>query len=216
MIIIINFIYLIFLYRGDEILHQNRSCIFMNKKRDDFISWLLEILGPVLMGSKPAELISLPKHDIHLSDKLTKIEKYIGKCKKISYIILTYKETSIKVFFYNPICLDIYLSDYKNLRFLKSQGYPENYNFYDYLQYLTNKIEDGFIPDEIGVFLGYPLKDIIGYIGHPSLKLTKINGWRVYGDTRLSDKKLKEFIDAKCKMRHLLQQFTPEKVLFSM
>ncbi|SHK60846.1 Protein of unknown function [Tepidibacter formicigenes DSM 15518] len=60
-------------------------------------------------------------------------------------------------------------------------------------------MKNGSIPDEIGVFLGYPLKDVMGFIGHPSLKLTKIKGWRVYGDSRLSDKRYMEFFNARKK-----------------
>ncbi len=191
------------------------SNIFIDKNINDFFTRLIEMLGPVLIGSKPAELISLPRHDSQLKKKIRKIEKYIGNCQKVSYRIITYKKTSLKVLFYNPQLLNNYLMDYRNLKFLKSHGYPKDYTLNDYLEYLIKNIEEGTIPHEIGVFLGYPLKDIIGFIGHPSLKLTKVNGWRVYGDTKVSDKKFKEFLEAKIKIRNLLNQYTPEKVLFS-
>lgn len=191
------------------------SCIFKNKKSDEFINWLVEVLAPVLMGSKPSELISLPKYDSELTNKINIIEEYIGKCNRIEYKIYVYKNNSIKVFFYNPIALNNCLMEKRNLRFLKSLGYPREYSLYNYLRFLVNRIKNNFIPDEIGIFLGYPLKDIIGFMGHPSLKLTKVNGWRVYGDPRLSDMKFKEFIEAKLKIRNLLNQYTPEKVLFS-
>lgn len=193
--------------------YKSNSCIFRDKNEDDFLAWLVEVLGPVLIGSKPAELISLPKYDSKLQNKVEKIEKYIGNCHRISYKIIKYKNTSIKVLFYNPTSLDNHLSESRNIKFLKSVGYPNEYNLQEYLKFIIEKIEDGFIPSEIGVFLGYPLKDILGFIGHPSLKLTKVNGWRVYGDSRLSDKKLKEFLDAKDKIRNLLNQYTPERVL---
>ena len=192
---------------------KSNSCIIKDKNEDDFLTWLVKVLGPVLVGSKPAELISLPKYDCQLINKVEKIEKYIDNCQRISYKILAYKNTSIKVLFYNPMSLDYHLSENRNMKFLKSVGYPNEYNLKAYLEFLIKKIEDGFIPSEIGVFLGYPLKDIIGFIGHPSLKLTKVNGWRVYGDPRLSDRKLKEFSDAKDKIRNMLSQYTPEKVL---
>ena len=191
------------------------SKIFIDKNINDFFIRLIEMLAPVLIGSKPAELISLPRYDSQLKKKIRKIEKYIGNCNKVSYRIITYKNTSLKVLFYNPQLLNNYLMDHRNLKFLKSHGYPEDYTLNDYLEYLIKNIEDGIIPHEIGVFLGYPLKDIIGFIGHPSLKLTKVNGWRVYGDTEVSDKKFKEFLEAKTEIRSLLNQYTPEKVLFS-
>jgi hypothetical protein len=193
--------------------YKSNSCIFREKNEDDFLTWLVEILGPVLVGSKPAEIISLPKYDSQLINKVEKIEKYIGNCHRISYKIITYKNTSIKVLFYNPISLENHLAENRNIRFLRSVGYPNEYKLQDYLKFLTDKIKYGDIPSEIGVFLGYPLKDIIGFIGHPSLKLTKVNGWRVYGDPRVSDRKFNEFLDAKNKIRNLLSQYAPEKVL---
>lgn len=117
--------------------------------------------------------------------------------------------------FYNPKALDDCLKDKRNRRFLEELGYPKEYNLNDYLLCLIAKIETGSIPDEIGIFLGYPLKDIIGFMGHPSLKLTKVNGWRVYGDPKLSDMKFREFLEAKNEVRSLLKHYTPEKVLFS-
>lgn len=198
---------------GEKMVDQKYRCVFRDKTDDKFLSQIVETLGPVLLGSKPAELISLPKHDSQWASKLSKIESHIGKCKKIRYKIFNYRDTSIKVLFYNPKTLDDCLRDKRNRRFLEELGYPKDYNLNDYLLCLIEKMETGYIPDEIGVFLGYPFKDIIGFMGHPSLKLTKVNGWRVYGNPKLSDIKFREFLDARNEVRALLQNFTPEKVL---
>ncbi len=195
--------------------HQNEACIFSKKENDTFLAWLVEVLAPVIMGSKPAEIISLPVNDKELSDKLVKIETSIGKCPRLAFRIFKYKDTSIKVFFYNPAAANHHLSDCRNITFLRKLGYPAAYNLSEYIDFLVKKIEAGVIPDEIGVFLGYPLKDIIGFMGHPSLKLTKVNGWRVYGDPTLSDKRLGEFLKAKTEIRMLLKNLTPESVLLS-
>jgi hypothetical protein len=84
-----------------------------------------------------------------------------------------------------------------------------------YLNLLLDKMQTGEIPDEIGIFLGYPLKDVIGFIGHTSLKLTKINGWRVYGDPRLSDEKHNSFVKAKEHMKKMLEYDTPIHIVQS-
>lgn len=191
------------------------SCILAHKRNNSFIWWLVELLGPVLMGSKPAELLSFPKHDKHLLRKIDSIEKHMGKCKRITYRFFENKDGNLKVLFYNPKILDTCLRDYRNMKFLKTLGYPKQYNLDEYLRIIIDKMIGGNIPHEIGVFLGYPLKDIMGFIGHPSLKLTKVNGWRVYGDPRLSDERFNEFIEAKNKIKKLLEFNEPEKVLVS-
>lgn len=196
-------------------MHKTESCILRHKNEDRFLTWLVETLGPVIIGSKPAELISLSYQDPALAEKLKKIDSCIGKCNKICYEVFTYKKSSIKVLFYNPVTLNEQLMDHRNRRFLASLGYAEHYSVKEYLMDLIDKIENGCIPSEIGVFLGYPLKDIMGFIGHPSLKLTKVNGWRVYGDPKISDIRFREFSEAKDKMKNLLTQFSIENVLYS-
>ncbi|SHK02315.1 DUF3793 family protein [Paramaledivibacter caminithermalis] len=191
------------------------TCILSHKINDDFVVWLVGILGPVLMGSKPAELLSFPKQDKYLLKKIQNIEKHMAKCKRITYKSFEFKNNSVKILFYNPKTLDQNLKEYRNMRFLKSVGYPEKYDLEIYVQFIVDKMKDGVIPHEIGVFLGYPLKDIIGFIGHPSLKLTKINGWRVYGDPKLSDRRFNEFLEAKNKIKKLLESNKPEEVLLS-
>jgi len=193
----------------------SKACVLSYKRKNDFIGWLVEVLGPVLMGSKPAELLSFPKYDKHLLKKIDSIEKYMGRCRRITYRLFENQNGNIKILFYNRKALDENLREYRNMKFLKGLGYPEQYNLDKYLEIIINKMINGVIPHEIGVFLGYPLKDIIGFIGHPSLKLTKINGWRVYGDPRLSDKRLNEFLEAKDKVKRLLQSNKPEKILLS-
>jgi hypothetical protein len=74
-------------------------------------------------------------------------------------------------------------------------------------------VKKGKIPDEIGIFLGYPLKDVMGFIGHASLKLTKVNGWRVYGDPRISDEKHNDFRKAKEYVNGLLLHNSPSNIL---
>ena len=194
----------------------SESCALSYKRNDDFIGWLVEILGPVLMGSKPAELLSFPKHEKQLLKKIKDIEKHIGECKRITYRMFINKNDSIKILFYNPKTLDESLRNFSNMKFLQTLGYPKQYDLDVYLNMIVDKMSEGSIPHEIGVFLGYPLKDIIGFIGHPALKLTKINGWRVYGDPTISDQRFNEFTEAKKKVKKLLQFNRPEKLLISM
>lgn len=182
---------------------------------DEFIKWIVEILGPVLFGVKPAELLSFPMRDPHTLTKLNKIHDVFSKCHKVSFEIFEYNNTSIKVMFYHPSFLDKVLRDPRNFKFLRERGYPEEYDQKLYLRCIIEKMIEGTIPDEIGIFLGYPLKDVLGFIGHPSLKLTKVSGWRIYGNARLSDLKYEEFLNAKSKVKHLLESHSPQTVILT-
>lgn len=191
-----------------------KECILKQNNNDKFITWLVENLGPLLYGTKPSELISLPICDKKVSNKLNIVKNCMKKCNKLSYKIFSYNQSSIKVFFYNPMVLDNCLKDHRNTYFFKSLGYPDEYKMDSYLEHIISKMKNGRIPDEIGIFLGYPLKDVMGFIGHSSLKLTKVNGWRVYGDPRISDEKFNSIINAKKMIKELLKYDKPENILF--
>ena len=191
------------------------DCVLKNSK-NEYLTWLVGLLGPVLMGSKPAELISFPNFDNSKDNKINLIKEHFKICKRIKFKVISLKNNSTKVFFYNPDSLCMYLNEHKNKRFLQSKGYPLNYELNDYIDAMITTIENGVIPDEIGVFLGYPLKDIMGFIGHPSLNLTKVNGWRVYGNPRISDMRYKEFTDDRNHISNLLESKDFTEVLYMM
>ncbi|QZY55367.1 DUF3793 family protein [Crassaminicella profunda] len=194
-------------------LQKEKNPICFQQSNDEFIKWLVQILGPVILGAKPSEILSFPSHDKTLNEKINKINHYFGNCKKISFKIFHFNHKSTKILFYKPVSLDGVLRDFKNAKFLKSIGYPKEYNLELYLNHMIEKIIQGTIPDEIGLFLGYPLKDVLGFMGHPSLKLTKVNGWRVYGDATLSDKTYDEFLKAKAQIKNLLTFCSMHKIL---
>lgn len=193
----------------------NLNSCCCRKINDDFIKRIVELIGPVILGIKPAEILSFPYDDMNFEDKMLQIENFFTECKKIDLVKFTYKTKSVKVIFYNSKSLEKTLKDKRNSKILKSMGYPKVYNLKQYLDHLVSKMSEGSIPHEIGIFLGYPLKDVLGFLGHPSLKLTKVNGWRVYGDPRISDEKFKEFISAKFKIKNMLKYHPPKKVLLT-
>ncbi|MCT4606988.1 MAG: DUF3793 family protein [Marinisporobacter sp.] len=192
---------------------QENKPICFQRSNDSFVKWLVQILGPVILGAKPSEILSFPSHDKELHEKIDKIHHYFGNCKKISFKIFYFNHKSTKVLFYKPVSLNAVLKDFRNAKFLKSIGYPKEYTLESYLDLMIDKIRKGSIPDEIGLFLGYPLKDVIGFIGHPSLKLTKVNGWRVYGDATLSDQTYNEFLKARATIKKLLTFANMDQIL---
>lgn len=167
-----------------------------SKKRKEFESFcreLLENIGATLMGSKPVELrtVGLQKRDSY---------KYWEECKKI---ILNYEEIEIieleendnkvKVLFYHSFALDKQLNKKTNLMFLKRVGYPEEYELFKYINYLIMRLQKEDFPHEIGVFFGYPLKDVLGFMGNVDLPLVEQGEWKIYGKKSISLFKQKEF-----------------------
>ena len=93
----------------------------------------------------------------------------------------------------------------KCLNFLKFIGYPSDYNLDSYIELLIDKLHTKDFPHEIGIFLGYPLKDVVGFMGYGNYKFCKTRYWKVYGDESISDSVYNKFINDRSKMKKLLE-----------
>lgn len=104
-----------------------------------------------------------------------------------------------KILFYHRTALGEVLSDQRNQRFLLQQGYSADENVEKLLDQVVDRLINHEVPHVIGLLLGYPLKDVMGFMGHPSLKLTKVEGWRVYGNPKPSDERYAKIMEARKK-----------------
>ena len=178
-----------------------------------FQYWLTEKLAPVLLAAKPAELLCFSGDDEEGARRVLMIQQYVNKISCVDFKKFSMINGRQKILFFHRGALEKTLRDSRNHRFLLKQGYPETVNMEAYLDLLVLKISTGKIPHEIGVFLGYPLKDVLGYIGHPSLKLTKVNGWKIYGNPTASDRTYEAIVKAKETIRQQLAKLDPDQVI---
>ena len=182
----------------------NRNCC-ENKINSSYIKWLIEVLGPVILGSKPAEILNLSSIDMNKESKLNYIKSFFSNCSKLSYKIINIPDGGIRLVFINKDALSITLNNKKCLNFLKFIGYPSNYNLDEYLNILIDKLNSDNFPHEIGIFLGYPLKDVVGFMGYGKYKFCKTRYWKVYGDESVSDEVYNKFISDRAKIKVLLE-----------
>lgn len=184
-----------------------------NKINSSYIKWLVEILGPVFLGSKPSEIISVPFHDANRFEKLDDINRYFSKCKKIEYIVIHKENKATKVLFINRDALSKKLSCKKCQNFLKYLGYPKDIDIDSCLNHLVEKLKGDDFPDEIGIFLGYPIKDVVGFMGYGNYTSYNTKYWRVYGDPKPSEDLYSKFLYHRSKMRNLLKTKNLDNIL---
>ena len=137
--------------------------------------------------------------------KLNDIKSFFSNCSKLTYNVINISDGGIRIIFINKISLSNVLNNKKCLNFLKFIGYPSEYNIDNYINILINKLNSKDFPHEIGIFLGYPLKDVVGFMGYGNYKFCKTRYWRVYGDESISDKICNTFINDRSKMKSLLE-----------
>lgn len=86
------------------------------------------------------------------------------------------------VLLYGPGLLEGLLNKPNARNFLLKAGYPPYERAAQALEELTRRMRPGDFPHEIGLFLGYPLKDVAGFMGWAAIPFSSNGPWRIYGD----------------------------------
>lgn len=144
--------------------------------------------GPALAGIKPANIASCSK--IQFPDVYDDIEKINNQLnvKDIYAEIICECDKRALVMVYRKKVLEDHLKKKEMQRFLSEYGYMQDYNLKEYIAFLKTRLSMGEFPHEIGVFLGYPLHDIYGFINHRDEGCLLIGEWKVYDDAEYAKK----------------------------
>ncbi|SCH89733.1 DUF3793 family protein [Romboutsia sp. Marseille-P6047] len=181
----------------------NKNCC-ENKLNSPYIKKILEILGPVILGSKPAEILNISGEMNLKKNKLNEIESFFDKCSKINYKIINTYDGGIRVLFINKKSMSRVFTNKKCINFLKFLGYPSDYDMETYINVLINKLHSPNFPNEIGIFLGYPLKDVLGFMGYGKNELYTTRVWKIYGDPSISYEVCNSFLKDRAIMKEMI------------
>ena len=147
-----------------------------------FEQTVIHLGAPTLCGVKPSSLVSVSKEVLFCEYKKILLWNKIleGSQKKIK--IAKRGENLFLLFIYDEKLVQEILSNPEVLSYLNLKGYFTDKGISNVLNELLNRLSycESF-PHEIGVFLGYPLEDVVGYEKYSGTK-TKFSGaWAVYG-----------------------------------
>ena len=185
-------------------LECNKKCC-ENKSNSLYIKRILEMLGAVILGSKPAEIINVPGSKEDKKIKLSQIEAFFSNCSRITYRIITTHDGGKRVLFINEKSMEKVLVNKRCINFLKFVGYPADYELNDYMDELVFRLQSEEFPHEIGVFLGYPLKNVLGFMGYGKNELVEVRNWRIYGDKEISYEVYNNFMRDKAIMKEMIE-----------
>lgn len=141
--------------------------------------------SPTLSGLKPANLLSLSKEDYPNLPEL--VQEYSGllSCKGISFSILCECSCRWLLLIFRREMLQTQLSSPAVQSLLAEEGYPisSSIDVDHLLSHLKSRLTsaDNF-PHEIGVFLGYPLEDVLGFRRFKGEGCKLCGYWKVYSD----------------------------------
>ena len=91
--------------------------------------------------------------------------------------------------------------------FLTEWGYDTGRGCGALLEQLSERLcLEGEFPHEIGVFLGYPLEDVVGFIRHRGRNYTCCGCWKAYGDPEAARRRFDAYHRCTAVCRERLRQ----------
>lgn len=157
-----------------------------------FDSMLARYCAPVLAGVKCANMISVREEETDHLARLLAIYNHTLSRHGIRAEILCRYRTHTLVLVYRPDLLWSQLRNNDVRKFLTSLGYCRWENLDALLCQLKERCARHCIPHEIGLFLNYPLEDVICFMqGNTQCKLCGY--WKVYSDVDFARKRFSQF-----------------------
>lgn len=144
--------------------------------------YLIEYCAPTLASLKPANLFSL---NLPEEPKLQyQIDRVNGWLEKKGLMLIELRRCGDKALLY--LCRTSQMQrelDHVDIRhFLAEYGYEDLDLEYALARLKKRLAESEEFPHEIGVFLGYPLGDVIGFIENEGRNCKCSGWWKVYCD----------------------------------
>ena len=141
---------------------------------------IIEHCSPTLAGIKPAGLFSCcMASEEKILEEIRQLNMELGK-KGIVVSVMAKKDGRALIYVYRAGLLKKALENEDTKEFLKKYGYDglSAEKSVARLKHRLAQFED--FPHEIGVFLGYPLEDVKGFIENEGRNCKCVGCWKVY------------------------------------
>jgi len=181
---------------------------------DSFAEWLALELAPTICNNKPSTVLSFSNST---SMPLFSMWQKYGHCvlegSIVQQFVLRETPKSVVVLFYHPEGLRKCMEENSHKAFLEQCGYHVEGGLEQCLALLRNRYQDT-CPHEIGLLLGIPLKDVLGFMGLSPLPLTCRGQWKIYGDPKGSLSAMRCFVEDRRRVEEQLRLgLAPRQVL---
>lgn len=143
---------------------------------------LIEHCAPALAGIKTANLFNCSCPDIHsFYQELQRINALLSP-KGVRAEVLRVSPGRALLYVFRKRQLEADLSRNGVHDLLQRYGYPDR-GISDCIRHLCRRLDQAdCFPHEIGLFLGYPLEDVLGFIRHRGKNCKCCGVWKVYCD----------------------------------
>ncbi len=183
-------------------------------QEQSFPAWLLRQLAPTLLGSKSATVLSL--QDTPCCNAFSEWQKNGPKLlasSPLDFLILRELPDRMTILFYQAAALQRLLRRRCNKEFFLRRGYPLDSGLGAVLQRLKVRFAEISCPHEIGLLLGIPLKDVIGFMELRCPLQNCPGPWKVYCHPEGSKRLMRRFLADEHLIVSLLQKGCPPDFL---
>lgn len=183
------------------------------------IDYLMHLIGyqfaPVRQGVKPGVLLTFcNERHRRLRDIWLEHAGEISRHAGFDFYPLQQTSERITVLFYHPELLWKTLSDEESALFLNQCGYPSPLTLETALGVLAHRCRSRGCPHEIGIFLGIPIPDILGFVVNGGKQALAEGFWKVYEDPGPKLALFARFKEARrCFIRFIMAGNTPQEYL---
>lgn len=149
---------------------------------------LIRNCSPTLAGIKPGNLFSCKYPSQRaLMQYIRRINRTLVP-KGVRVMVMRADEGRALIYVFRYTALQKVLQDPKTIQILRYFGYRENRVEPCLCRLLSRCQERVDFPHEIGLFLGYPPEDVIGFIQNKARNQKCTGFWKVYGDEEEAQK----------------------------
>lgn len=173
---------------------------------------LIEHCSPTLAGIKVASLYRFsPEDHCHFAERY----RFLSRCfsrrgMKLTILKGCRATNSWLLYLYREEWLERLLSDAEILNYLADLDYDASAGARGLLRQLTRRIclQRDF-PHEIGIFLGYPLEDVKGFIENKGKDYACSGCWKSYGDPGEARRRFSSYRACKAIYKRRFAEGTP-------
>ncbi len=151
--------------------------------------------APVLAGLKVANLFRWVEPDASAMHAMA--ERWAAELEPKGVTVSIIKECPVThaylVYVYRAKSLEESLQQPDVQQYLLREGYPQG-GLQECLDHLSRCLCcEAEFPHEIGIFLGYPLEDVVGFVANKGKNYTFCGYWKCYGDPAAAQKTFERF-----------------------
>lgn len=164
------------------------------QSNEDYIESLITCFAaPVIKGLKCAVLLNISRRGEDMKAPWQRVKDSLMNSLSLEAMPVSCTDKSVLVFVFNrKLLFDVITAD-RTRNFLISLGYPDDFtSVTPHLHRLVNRF-NGKVPHEVGIFLGYPLEDVIGFIENSGKNSLLSGYWKVYGDKARAVRLFREY-----------------------